>query len=211
MDIISLRIARPSYKRRWSAGHHGRTTNSRGATRYCSSCTSQSPETFSGRMDTPSCSCTMSPKMPIWAARPLLSSMALFFILVASSNLSQPKSSAPLRKSPTNSASLSSQSASRLTISATAKKAIICARIVLPSSVEARAPQALKPAGTSAGKLGKRYPEAVVRYPTTASMEMRPCLSSTSRRRSNRSWSASFSSPRGSKKPSCDARVAWIG
>ena len=43
--------------------------------------------------------------MPIMAARPLLSSMARLRSLVSSEKVSQPKSRAPLRKSPGNSAS----------------------------------------------------------------------------------------------------------
>ena len=67
------------------------------------------------------------------------------------------------------------------------------ARRVLPLRVVALNP--------SAGKLSNRYPAAVERYPTVATMEIRPCLISTSRRRSNSAWSAPSSRPSGSKKP----------
>ncbi|KAL7466192.1 hypothetical protein ACHAXS_006488 [Conticribra weissflogii] len=56
-------------------------------------------------IDPPSCSWTISPRIPIMAARPLFNSIARLESLVSASNLSQPKSSAPLRKSPTNSPS----------------------------------------------------------------------------------------------------------
>jgi hypothetical protein len=45
---------------------------------------------------------------------------------------------------------------------------------------------------------GRRTPASWTRYPTTASMAMRPCLISTYRRRSNFSWSPSATSPKGS-------------
>eukprot|EP00968_Pinguiococcus_pyrenoidosus_P001059 scaffold48_cov311-Pinguiococcus_pyrenoidosus.AAC.254 len=48
---------------------------------------------------------------------------------------------------------------------------------------------------------GRRVPDVVTRWPRMASMLMRPCFTSTVRRRSKRSWSASFSRPRGSQKP----------
>jgi hypothetical protein len=66
-----------------------------------------------------------------------------------------------------------------------------------------------QPAGMSANLVpsramspGRRKPAAVTRYPTTPNMQIRPCLISTNRRRSNLAWSPSATSPSGSKNPS---------
>mmetsp|Transcript_21698 Transcript_21698/g.55860 ORF Transcript_21698/g.55860 Transcript_21698/m.55860 type:complete len:216 (-) Transcript_21698:31-678(-) len=147
-------------------------------------------------------SCTMSARMPICAARPLLSSIARLESLVSSSNESQPKSSAPLRKSPTNSLPVPSMSF----ITASSRKptnAKICARPAAGTTESAA-----RPVGTSANgrpyasSPGRRMPADVTTWPRTASMQMRPCLISTKRRRSKRSWSAPSSRLSGSMKPS---------
>ena len=51
----------------------------------------------------------------------------------------------------------------------------------------------------------RKRPEEVVTCPANASMAIRPCLISTKRRRSKRSWSALSRSPRGSQNP----RGSW--
>mmetsp|Transcript_16306 Transcript_16306/g.37365 ORF Transcript_16306/g.37365 Transcript_16306/m.37365 type:complete len:300 (-) Transcript_16306:48-947(-) len=153
----------------------------------------------------PSCSWTMSPRVPIMAARPLFSSMPRFWSLASSLNLSHPKSMYPLRKSPTNSPV---PSTSFMTESSrTAMKATIWAR---PAPGMASGPwTAPHPSGKEAKASpdlsmspGRWIPLRVTICPRKASMQMRPCLISTNRRRSNCSWSPPATSPRGSKNPS---------
>ncbi len=129
-------------------------------------------------MDTPSCSWTIKAKMPIWAARPWFNSIARFFSWVPESSLSQPKSRAPLRKSPRNSPPVMSFMTK---ISRKPMKARIWAR-----PAEGMADKAAQPLGMEAKLVpdksmspGRRMPASWTKYPTTASMEMRPCLSST--------------------------------
>mmetsp|Transcript_2833 Transcript_2833/g.5967 ORF Transcript_2833/g.5967 Transcript_2833/m.5967 type:complete len:211 (-) Transcript_2833:17-649(-) len=146
-------------------------------------------------------SCTIRPKIPSCAARPLFSSMPRLESFSSSENESQPKSIAPFLKSPTNSASpvMSFITAS----SRKPAKKKICTR---PKGGTAES--AASPVGMSANLSpsmsmlpGRRMPEAVTTWPSTASMHTRPCLISTSRRRSKRSWSAFSKIPRGSQKP----------
>mmetsp|Transcript_102634 Transcript_102634/g.294061 ORF Transcript_102634/g.294061 Transcript_102634/m.294061 type:complete len:219 (-) Transcript_102634:273-929(-) len=148
-------------------------------------------------------SCIMRARMPICAARPLLSSMARFWSFCSGENLSQPKSMKPLRKSPGNSPR---PVTSRMTrISRAPQKRTICQKPAA-GSLE----KAARPVGTSAKASsfeleimpGRRMPFEVTMWPRTASIDTRPCLSSTLRRRSKRSWSTFSTRPIGSQKPS---------
>mmetsp|Transcript_23515 Transcript_23515/g.45804 ORF Transcript_23515/g.45804 Transcript_23515/m.45804 type:complete len:224 (+) Transcript_23515:520-1191(+) len=147
-----------------------------------------------------SISCTMSARMPICAARPLFSSMPRLDAFSSSVKLSQPKSMKPLRKSPGNSPVPSTSFITKSSRKPTNAK--ICARPAAGTTESA-----LMPVGTDANgrpnesSPGRRTPADVTTWPRIASIQMRPCFSSTYRSRSNFSWSPSATRPSGSYTP----------
>ena len=158
--------------------------------------------------DTPSCSFTMSPRIPIMKARPLFISMSRLDRLVSSSKVSQPKSRALLRKSPGNSDS--SVTSFIIAISRAPKKRKIYMR---PSWGETFGPDMdAHPLSMDSKEVpewsistNRWIPLRVTICLRKVSCATRLCFTSTYWRRSNRSWLASASMPRISKKP----RGAW--
>mmetsp|Transcript_19651 Transcript_19651/g.45842 ORF Transcript_19651/g.45842 Transcript_19651/m.45842 type:complete len:222 (-) Transcript_19651:104-769(-) len=150
---------------------------------------------------------TISPRIPAMAARPLLSSMARLESFSSSSKSSHPKSMYPFRKSPTNSFPAPGTSFMK-PISRNPTKAISWTSPEV--GMESGPTRAATPLGKESKESpfksmlpGRWIPARVVICPRKASIQIRPCLISTYRRRSNRSWSTSpLRSPRGSKNPS---------